>query len=105
VIATFRTAGDEEFRILLTDRASIRMAKRLLAGEEEGLFPNGLIVRDGDGGVNDGYSWHIDPESVEFAQFSTEVCDGRPSYVEDGSHASERFCPWSAVVVEIEPAG
>jgi hypothetical protein len=55
--------------------------------------------------VNTGYSWHIDPASVEFAQSSTEVCDGRPSYVEDGSHASERFCPWSAVVVEIEPAG
>jgi hypothetical protein len=105
VVVTFRTTGAEEFRILLTDGPDIRMARRLLSGAEEGFFPNGLIVRDGDGGVNTGYSWHIDPASVEFAQSSTEVCDGRPSYVEDGSHASERFCPWSAVVVEIEPAG
>ncbi len=105
VIVTFRTAGDEEFRILLTDAPDIRMAERLLAGDEEGLFPNGLVVRGGDGGVNLGYSWHIDPESVEFAQFSTEACDGRPSYVEDGSHTIERFCPWTAVVVEVEPAG
>jgi hypothetical protein len=105
VIVTFRTDGDEEFRILLTDRANIRLARRLLAGEEEGLIPNGRIVRSGDGDVNTGWSWHIDPESFDFTQTCVEIYDGLPSYIEDGSHASERFCPWSAVVVEIEPAG
>ncbi len=105
VIVTFRTAGDEEFRILLTDAEDIQMASRLLSGDEERpLFPNGQVVRGDDGGVNTGYSWHIDPESVEFAEFTMEACDGRPSYVEDGSHTSERFCPWSAVVVAIDPA-
>ncbi len=103
MVATFRTAGDEEFRILLSDAEDVRMARRLLSGREEGLFPNGLIVRGGDGGVNAGYSWHIDPESVQFAEFTMELCDGRPSYVEDGTHASDRFCPWTAVVVAIEP--
>lgn len=105
VIVTFRTAGDEEFRILLTDADDVRMASRLLTGEEEGLFPNGLIVRGDDAGVNAGYSWHIDPASVEFAQVATEVCDGRPSDVEAGTITGDYFCPWSAVVVAIEPAG
>ena len=105
VIVTFRTAGDEEFRILLTDAEDISMARRLLTGDEEGLFPNGLVMRGDDGGVNAGYSWHIDPASVEFAQVATEVCDGRPSDVEARTMTSERFCPWSAVVVAIEPAG
>ena len=105
MIVTFRTDGDEEFRILLTDPADIGIARRLLAGEEQNQFPNGLIVRGGDGGVNIGYSWHIDPASVEFAELSTEVCDGQPSFVEDGTHTSDRFCPWSAVVVGIDPAG
>lgn len=105
VIATFRTAGDEEYRILLTDAEDIAMARRLLNGEETGLFPNGLIVRGGDGGVNTGYSWHIDPDTVEFAQFTIEQCDGRPSYVEDGTLTGDRFCPWTAVVVAVEPAG
>jgi hypothetical protein len=103
VIVTFRTAGDEKFRVLLTERADIAIARRLLSGEDP-LIPNGRIVRDGDGGVNLGYSWHIDPDMFEFAQFTVEVCDGRPSYVEDGTHGADSFCPWSAVVVAIEPA-
>ena len=106
VIVTFRTDGDEEFRILLTDRANIRLARRLLAGEEEGLIPNGRIVRGSDGGVNTGWSWHIDPESVEFTQICVEIYDGLPSYIENGTHTGgDRFCPWSAEVVEIEPTG
>jgi hypothetical protein len=105
VIVTFRTAGDEEYRILLTDAEDIGMARRLLAGEEAPSIPNGRIVRGGDGGVNTGYSWHIDPESVEFADFTIELCDGRPSYVEDGTLTGDFFCPWTAEVVAVEPAG
>jgi hypothetical protein len=36
----------------------------------------------GDTNVNVGYSWHIDPASVEFASTTMEVCDGHPSDVE-----------------------
>ncbi|HEX6128666.1 MAG TPA: hypothetical protein VF071_06570 [Candidatus Limnocylindria bacterium] len=105
VVVTFRVADAEEYRILLTDPEDIATAERLLAGEEAPSIPNGMIVRGGDGGVNTGYSWHIDPESLEFAEVTTEVCDGRPSYVEDRTLTGEWFCPWSAEVVEIEPAG
>ena len=105
VVVTIRTAGDEEYRLLLTDPDDIAVAEALLAGEEAPRIPNGMIVRGGDGGVNVGYSWHIDPASVEFAEFTVELCDGRPSYVEDGSLSGERFCPWTAEVVALEPAG
>jgi hypothetical protein len=105
VVVTIRTAGDEEYRILLTDPEDIAVAEALLAGEEAPRIPNGMIVRGGDGGVNVGYSWHIDPESLQFAEFTVELCDGRPSYVEDGSLSGERFCPWTAEVVALEPAG
>lgn len=104
VVVTVRVADAEEYRILLTDPDDIANAERLLAGEEAPSIPNGIIVRGGDGGVNTGYSWHIDPESLQFAEVTTEVCDGRPSYVEDGTLTGEWFCPWSAEVVEIEPA-
>jgi hypothetical protein len=104
VVVTFRTAGDEEYRVLLTHRDDIALARRLLAGEEDPLIPHGRLVRGGDGGVNIGYSWHIDPDMFEFAQFTVELCDGRPSYVEDGTHSTDYFCPWSAVVVAIAPA-
>ena len=102
-VVTFQV-GDEQYRIALTDPADIAIARQLLAGEEAPRIPNGLIVRGGDGGVNSGYSWHIDPASLEFADMTTEVCDGLPSYVEDGTVTSDRYCPWSAEVVAIDPA-
>ena len=105
VVVTFRVGGDEEYRILLTDPADIAIAEQLLAGEEAPRIPNGVVVRGDDGGVNTGYTWHIDPDSLEFAEITIEVCDGLPSDVERGMISGERFCPWSAEVIAIEPAG
>jgi hypothetical protein len=105
VVVTFRVADVEEYRVLLTDPDDIAIAEQLLAGEEAPRIPNGVILRDGDGGVNTGYSWHIDPDSIGFAEVTIEVCDGLPSYVEDGSLTGDRFCPWAAQVIDIQPAG
>jgi hypothetical protein len=102
VVVTFLVADEEEYRILLTDPADIEIARQLLAGEEAPRIPNGLVVRGDDGGVNDGYSWHIDPSDVEFADVTIEVCDGMPSDVERGLISGERFCPWTAEVVAID---
>ena len=52
-------------------------------------------MRD-DPGVNAPWSWHIDPATLEFADMTIEVCDGLPSYVEDGTVTSDQYCPWSA---------
>ncbi len=103
VVVTIRVAGDEEYRVELIDPADIAIARQLLAGEEAPTIPNGRIVR-GESSVNTGYSWHIDPSSFEWADFTTEVCDGSPSYVEDGTLSGPWFCPWSAEVVGIEPS-
>ena len=101
VVVTFRVADVEEYRIRLTDPADIEIARKLLAGEEAPHIPNGIVVR-GDPDVNVGYTWHIDPESVEFADFTMEVCDGLPSDVEKGIITSDRYCPWSAKVIAID---
>ena len=93
----------EQYRILLTDPADIAIAQRLLAGDDTApRIPNGLIVRD-ETSVNEGWSWSIDPDSLEFADMTTEVCDGLPSYVEDGSLTGAYFCPWGAEVIAIDP--
>ena len=52
--------------------------------------------------VAPGSSAHIDPASLEFADATTEVCDGLPSDVEDAAITSDRYCPWSAVVTDLE---
>lgn len=99
VVVTFRVIG-QEFRVELTDPNDVEVAHRLLRGDEAPRIPNGIVVR-GDPGVNTGYSWHIDPASLEFADVTTEVCDGLPSDVEANSITSDRYCPWQAEVIEI----
>jgi hypothetical protein len=103
VVVTLRVADAEEYRIRLTDQEDIVIAQKLLASEAAPSIPNGRVVR-GDTDINVGYSWHIDPASVEFADMTTEVCDGRPSDVENSVITSDRYCPWSAKVVAIVPA-
>jgi hypothetical protein len=103
VVATFEVAGDERYRILLTDPVDIEVARRLLAGEDAPSIPNGRLLR-GETGVNEGYSWSIDPSDVEFADVTIEVCDGLPSDVEGGILTGDRYCPWSAVVLALDAA-
>jgi hypothetical protein len=102
VIVTFKVAN-EEYRVLVIDPDNVAIVEKLLAGEEAPPIPNGIVVR-GDPSVNAGWSWHIDPDSLEFADATTEVCDGRPSFVEEGTITGDHFCPWSAKVVAVEPA-
>ncbi|HSM37903.1 MAG TPA: hypothetical protein VK838_01115 [Candidatus Limnocylindrales bacterium] len=102
VIVTFRVANDEEYRVMLTDPQDVATARSLLAGEAAPSIPNGRVL-PGDGGVNAPWGWHIDPGDFEFAEVTTEVCDGTPSMVEAGTVSGERFCPWSAQVVAVDP--
>jgi hypothetical protein len=101
VIVTFRVADSEQYKIRLTDPSDIEVARKLLEGNEAPAIPNGVVIR-GSSDANIGYSWHIDPDTVEFADVATEVCDGLPSDVEKGLITSDRYCPWSAKVVAID---
>ncbi len=100
-VATFEIEG-QTFKIELITRELVEHAYELMDGGEEGRIPVGTIVRD-DPSVNEPWSWHIDPETVEFADMTTEVCDGLPEYVEDGTLTSDIFCPWLTTVIAIEP--
>ena len=101
VIVTFRVADSEQYKIRLTDPTDIEVARKLFTGSEAPRIPNGVVIR-GSSDVNVGYSWHIDPDMVEFVDVTTEVCDGLPSDVEKGLITSDRYCPWSAEVISID---
>ncbi len=103
-VATFEVAGQQTYRVELATPELIQHAKELMAGSEEGRIPVGTIVRE-DPSVNEPWSWHIDPATLEFADATTEVCDGLPAYVEDRTLTSDVYCPWSAVVVGLEGPG
>jgi len=100
VVATFQVVG-ETYKVELATPELIAHAEKLLAGEEIAAIPNGTVVRD-DAGVNEPWSWHIDPATLEFADMTIEVCDGLPSYVEDRTVTSEQYCPWSAKLIAID---
>jgi hypothetical protein len=101
VVVTFDVV-DERFRALLKEPADVEIARRLLAGDDVPSIPNGRVLRET--GVNEGYSWSMDPDDIEFADVTVEVCDGLPSDVEAGTISGDRYCPWSATVVRIDPA-
>jgi len=100
-VATFEVAGVETYKIELDTPALVKHAEQLLKGEDVAAIPLGRVVRDSPS-VNKPWSWHIDPKTLEFAQITIEVCDGLPSYVEDGTVTSKDYCPWSAKVIRID---
>lgn len=103
-VATIQVV-DQTYKIELATPELIEHAEALMAGTtEEGRIPVGVIVRD-DPSVNEPWSWHIDPATLEFADATTEVCDGLPEYVEDGTLTSDYYCPWSAEVIAVEGPG
>lgn len=98
-VAVIDVSG-EVYRIELTTPAALEGARALLAGTSAAAIPNGIVVY-GDQGRNAPWSWHIDPATLEWAEMATEVCDGRPTQLQDGVFTFERFCPWSAQVLAI----
>jgi hypothetical protein len=103
-IATFEVAGGERFRVELATPALADHAQRLLRGEAVSSIPLGFVVRSGSD-VNAPWTWHLDPSRFEFAFATIEVCDGIPSDVEKALITSDMYCPWSAKVVAVDPAG
>jgi len=103
IVAEFRTPDGETYRILLSGDAAVTARAAFAAGTNPGI-PNGRIL-PGDGGVNIGHEWHV--VEVEFADFAIEVCDGTVSYIDDlgydefVSQHGDRFCPWSAELVDL----
>ena len=100
---------EERFRIVINDPNVINDAIEQYYINLEGKHTkhvNGALLA-GDGDFNTPWSWHIDPNDIVFADFSTEVCDGTPSMVENDLrywlNVVKRFCPWSSKVLSIPP--
>lgn len=106
------TVGSREpFVIKLTDPTKIEHARRILSGEETSrTHVMGRIIKR-PAPYNPAYSFHFDPNTIDFFEMAIEVCDATLSYVED--HLDEAcgaflpgcfFCPWSSKLVAEVPA-
>jgi hypothetical protein len=105
VLATF-TVGPEQFKVWITNPAAIERVLALRAGGGGGSIPNGRIHRgSGRAGHNAPFSWHLDADDIQVVDVAIELCDGRPSDVEQ--HVAEyvdtinRCCPWGATVTAV----
>jgi hypothetical protein len=99
----FRTNEDNEFIFLLTDDAKIAHARRILSGEEKNKVHVHGAIRKQPQPYNPGWSFYIDPDTIDFFEVAIEVCDAQTSYVQD--HLDEvcgaflpgcHWCPWSS---------
>jgi RTX calcium-binding nonapeptide repeat (4 copies) len=105
VLATFEVTG-ERFRVWVVNPQTIWDLYRLKKGLSTASIPNGRILQGpGRAAHNVPYSWHLDPQDISMADFTTEVCDARPSYVEEnlGEFVDNvgRYCSWEARLVEL----
>lgn len=103
---SFTDSSRETFVIRLDDQALVAHARALLAGTtEDGAHIAGTIVKS-PAGYNIGWSYRLDPKSIEFFDMSTEVGDSTMRYVQD--HIKEvggellpgsRWTGWSSELV------
>jgi hypothetical protein len=94
----------ETFRIQIADPSIAREADSLLAHGIPKIVHGPLLA--GDGGINEPYSWHLDSDSISFPDLSIELCDGRPSFIENDLgywlDTVGLYCPWNAQIIERE---
>lgn len=92
------SVSGERFVLRLTDTETIRLAEDNRQGRNQ-KFPLGPL-RPGNGGFNAPWSWHFDPAETRLVDVAIEVCDGRPSYIEQHLAEFPTYCPWGARVVD-----
>ena len=96
--------GGEQFRVQITDPQMEKAADSLLANNVNKIVHGTL--RRGDGGFNEPYGWHLDPSTITFPDLAIELCDGRPSKIDDDLDywidTVKIYCPWGAKIVDKE---
>ena len=74
---------------LTTDAIRIEITNPTGLDDAEDLLQSGLprwvlgTPRTGDGGFNTGFTWHLDPASISFAEVTIEACQTAASAVAD----------------------
>ena len=101
-IVTFEVADGSRYKVLVKDPVTLRIVTDLEAGKDAPNIPSGRIVHSTE--VNTGWSWALDPADFTFVDVTDGTCDGTPAEIEAGTFDGDRFCPWSAVVVDVTVA-
>ena len=106
VLALFEVSG-ERFSVFVTNSGTISEILALEAGMSEASIPNGRLIRGpGPAEYNLPWSWHMDPVDIEMAEVTIELCDAKPSIIENNLeewlNVVGQFCPWDARLVSVD---
>lgn len=94
---------NKEFVFEVIDEEQIKHARRILSGEEKDrVHVHGRIIKRTQP-YNPHWSYHLDPNTINFFEVAIEVCDANMNYTED--HLDEaggaflpggHWCPWDS---------
>jgi hypothetical protein len=100
---TIKVGGEEQFTVYATNPKAIQLLIDNYNNKNNNIVTGMLVI--GDGGFNSPWSWHLDPDTVDMAEITMELCDGRPSDIENNLAywilQVKRYCPWSTRVIKI----
>ena len=111
VVLAFDGFPQDTMRIAITDTSAIRMAREFVNTKQGPRLPIGRIVRGS--GIDRRYPYRYEPESVRFADFAMEVCDGAPMHTDsavvefmrgetgEANPMSATWCPWGAYPIAV----
>ena len=92
--------GTEQFKVRAEGAAVAALETRRQSGVT-GVI-SGKLVR-GNGGFNAPFGWHLEPASIHAPDLAIEVCDGRPSDIDQDINywvdTVKQYCPWGAKVI------
>jgi len=93
--------ANETFAVRVSSTATLTAMRERLRTGAMGVIIGSLA--SGNGGFNTGYGWHLEPSTVAVADVAIELCDGRPSDVQQNMaywlNTVRSYCPWSARVI------
>jgi hypothetical protein len=100
---TIEIASREQFTVYAINTTTIQQLIDNYYNKHNSIVTGLLAI--GDGGFNSPWSWHLDPDTVEMVEVAMELCDGRPSDIENDLeywiYSVKRYCPWSTKVIKI----
>ncbi len=98
-------ADGAQFVVRLEDPNLIQEARDIIGGITRDIHISGTIVK-APAAYNSGWSFHLDPGSVDFFSVAAEVCDASTVMVEQDLEKvggaflpGARWCPWSSRLV------
>jgi hypothetical protein len=98
---------ESKFVIKLVEMDKIVHARRILLGEETQLTHiSGKIIKQFID-YNPGWSFHLDPQSIDFFENAVEICDASITFIEenlpeigDSTLPNNNWCPWSSKIIK-----